>query len=108
MSVIKIDEDLRKNCPMRSEIGNCLPIGGFCTSNNDLICKAMHEAYAMGKRSVSVRKEIPESPHPDGDTSILCCPNCGSGEYLDNYDGNENDYCGQCGQKINWNKKIKN
>lgn len=34
----------------------------------------------------------------------LCprCPMCGSGEYLHNEDGNENDYCGQCGTQLDW------
>ena len=30
------------------------------------------------------------------------CPNCGSGEYLHNEDRNGNDYCGQCGTKLDW------
>lgn len=30
------------------------------------------------------------------------CPNCGSGEYLHNEDGNRNEYCGQCGVKLDW------
>lgn len=42
------------------------------------------------------------SPHPDGDESILACPNCGSGEFLFNEDGNKNAYCGQCGAPIRW------
>lgn len=45
---------------------------------------------------------IPRSPHPDGDKSILSCPNCGSGEYLHNQDEAENTFCGQCGQAILW------
>ena len=44
----------------------------------------------------------PLSPYPDGDTSILACPRCGSGEYLYNEDGAWNNYCGQCGQRIGW------
>ena len=43
-----------------------------------------------------------ESPYPDGDHNIIACPRCGSGEYLANEDGADNDYCGQCGQKIDW------
>lgn len=43
--------------------------------------------------------------HPDGDEHILACPRCGSGEYLHNEDGNRNDYCGQCGQKIEWGEE---
>lgn len=43
--------------------------------------------------------------HPDGDEHILACPRCGSGEYLHNEDGNQNDYCGQCGQKLEWGEE---
>lgn len=39
---------LRKDCPMRHENGNCMPAGGFCTANNDCICKALHNAYDDG------------------------------------------------------------
>lgn len=42
------------------------------------------------------------SPWPDGDTSILACPRCGSGEWLHNPDENRNKFCGQCGQAIDW------
>lgn len=44
------------------------------------------------------------TPYPDGDTSIIACPRCGSGEYLHNEDGNEQNYCGQCGQAIDWSR----
>lgn len=47
-------------------------------------------------------RTIPRSPYPDGDIHILACSNCGSGEYLHNEDGNQNAYCGQCGQVIEW------
>lgn len=30
------------------------------------------------------------------------CPQCGSGEYLTNEDGNQNEYCGQCGIHLDW------
>lgn len=45
------------------------------------------------------------APHPDGDPHILACVRCGSGEYLTNWDGNLNTYCGQCGQKIDWSRE---
>lgn len=32
------------------------------------------------------------------------CPACGSGEYLHNEDGNENDFCGQCGCPLDWSQ----
>lgn len=47
----------------------------------------------------SMQTEV-KSPHPDDDNSILACPCCGSGEYLQNEDGNENHFCGQCGQRV--------
>lgn len=37
--------------------------------------------------------------HPDGDEYILACPRCGSGEYLHNEDGNQNEFCGQAYRK---------
>ena len=43
--------------------------------------------------------------HPDGDKYILACPRCGSGEYLYNEDGNQNEFCGQCGQKLEWGEE---
>ena len=39
---------LKNPCPMRHENGNCLPSGGFCTSVNEPICEALHNAYASG------------------------------------------------------------
>lgn len=49
-------------------------------------------------------KQVGKKPYPDDDSSILACPYCGSGEYLHNLDGNVNQYCGQCGQKIDWSE----
>ena len=40
----------RKNCPMRHENGNCTVAGGFCTTVNDPICEALHNAYECGKK----------------------------------------------------------
>lgn len=61
------------------------------------------EALRMAIRAIEYR--IAQSPHPDGDEHIEACANCGSGEYLTNWDGNRNDYCGQCGQKIDWREE---
>ena len=58
------------------------------------------EACLMGRGALLLK--IPRSPFPDGDKSILACPNCGSGEYLHNQDEAENTFCGQCGQAIKW------
>lgn len=51
-----------------------------------------------------VAKMFVPNPHgyPDGDTSILECPCCGSGEWLHNADESAANFCGQCGQAIDW------
>ena len=38
----------RKNCPMRADNGNCLPVGGFCTAVNDIFCEIAQRAYDKG------------------------------------------------------------
>lgn len=60
----------------------------------------VNEACRMGAEAL--RRRVPESPYPDGDKNIMACPRCGSGEYLHNEDGNEQNFCGQCGQAIEW------
>lgn len=47
-------------------------------------------------------KQQSVSPHPTCDMTILACSHCGSGEYLQNEDGNKNSFCGQCGAAIQW------
>lgn len=60
----------------------------------------VNEACRMGMEAL--RRRVPRTPYPDGDLRILACANCGSGEYLHNEDGNEQRFCGQCGQAIDW------
>jgi hypothetical protein len=43
-----INRDLRVDCKMRHENGNCLPCGGFCTAVSNEICCALHNAYNHG------------------------------------------------------------
>ena len=55
--------DLRKDCPMRHENGNCTVIGGFCTAVNDPICEGLHSAYDSGYRAADLRaQQERESP----------------------------------------------
>lgn len=68
-----------------------------------LTAATFNRAIDMAIRAIEYR--IAQSPHPDGDEHIEACANCGSGEYLTNWDGNRNDYCGQCGQKIDWREE---
>lgn len=62
----------------------------------DDICAAAAEKI---REYLMCSKETPQ--HPD-EEDILACQRCGSGEYLYNEDGNKNNYCGQCGQKLVW------
>lgn len=54
-----MNSDLRKNCPMRHENGNCTAAGGFCTAVNDPICEALHNAFNCGEYSVIERATLP-------------------------------------------------
>ena len=47
----------RKDCKMRHENGNCTVAGGFCTSVNDPICEALHNAYECGYRHSALREQ---------------------------------------------------
>ena len=43
------DPEMRKDCPMRGNLGNCSPVGGFCVDAvSDEICEAVHNAYQQG------------------------------------------------------------
>ena len=57
-------DDLRKDCQMRHENGNCTVIGGFCTAVNDPICEGLHSAYDSGYRAAALRaKQERENPN---------------------------------------------
>ena len=60
----------------------------------------VNEACRLAR--VALYKQMKGKPYPDGDRGIVACPNCKSGEYLYNEDGNRNEYCGQCGKRIDW------
>lgn len=50
--------DLRKDCQMRHENGNCNVIGGFCTAVSDAICVGLHNAYDCGFCDGSIRAKL--------------------------------------------------
>lgn len=52
-----INSELRKDCPMRHENGNCSPCGGSCTAVNDPICEGMHSAYDAGWHAAALRAQ---------------------------------------------------
>ena len=74
------------------------PKGAFKVLKNTLIrtrgcnvafSKALHLAMA------ALEKQIPKKPKRRKDTTYLFCPCCDSGNLM-------NDYCTDCGQKIDW------
>lgn len=62
--------------------------------------EVVNEACRMGRNALL--RLIPKSPRQDGDTDILACPSCGCDEYLRDEGGSQMDFCGQCGQAIDW------
>lgn len=69
------------------------------TAITELLARA-DAAEAALKREKSYDTPLP--PFDEDDPDVLYCQKCGSGEYLENEDGNRNNYCGQCGQRIDW------
>lgn len=85
---------------MNTEIicSNDCPAWGMCDvdSPGGAGCMALRATHGL----LEGTGQVPESPYIDD--NVLACPCCGSGEYLHNPDGNENVFCGQCGQPLDW------
>lgn len=61
--------DRHPECHMRTALGNCDPIGGFCTSVNEPICEALHKvSRPQGERIAK-----------DGVFYCSCCDNDSAG-----------------------------
>lgn len=72
-----INSELRKDCPMRHENGNCTPCGGFCTAVNDHICEGLHNAYDAGWNAAFLRAHQEAENEPRiSDTKIVQCRDC--------------------------------
>ena len=91
--------------------GRDIPVGELCygLKKGNCICKDCctgfeNCTFTLAPAPTLTPPNEPLSPYPDGDMSIIACPHCGSGEYLHNEDGNEQNYCGQCGQAIDWSR----
>lgn len=62
--------------------------------------EVVNEACRMGRDALL--RLIPQSPRQNGDMDILACPSCGCNECLYDEGGSQMDFCGQCGQAIDW------
>ena len=77
----------REECPMRHRNGNCLVIGGFCTSVNDEYCNGLREAYECGALREMRRNKLDSIEQPQPGMWVYCeddygqdgyqCTNCG-------------------------------
>ena len=66
-------------CPMRTTLGNCNPIGGFCTSVNESICEAFHRLYKPQGEWIPCSEQ---QPSKDGNY-LVCHTICGKTTAVD-------------------------
>lgn len=109
-------ERLMDECIYRHENGNCLKVGGFCTSVPLSHChryKDWHTEYCEYKQlgtleevSEAIKKQNAKKPDYEGDGyapdgsfiwDTWVCPRCET-KYEVDYD--DYDYCPNCGQRI--------
>jgi hypothetical protein len=112
---------LMDECSYRHENGNCLRVGGFCTSVPLSHCQRYKDWYKeyMGYRKLGTLEEVREAvekqkakrPTYDGDgyapdgTFVWDewkCPCCGT-RYEVDYE--EHAYCPYCGKHIDWSEE---
>ena len=99
--------EMRKDCPMRGNLGNCYPVGGFCMDAvSDEICEAVHNAYQHGycdglamPKDQETKQVIGIADFTEG-IEVGYCPSCGRG--IVNKKINETKYCKFCGQAVLW------
>lgn len=112
---------LMDECTYRHENGNCLKVGGFCTSVPLSHCQRYKDLYTdyRGYKKLGTLEEVRKAverqktkrPTYDGDgyapdgTFVWDewkCPHCGT-RYEVDYD--DYKYCPNCGQHIDWSEE---
>lgn len=95
------DSEMRKDCQMRGNLGNCSPVGGFCMDAvSDEICDALHNAYDHGfynaVRTLKEHEAVPVVQREVMHLLVWCCGSCGTPiTYGDKF-------CRMCGHAISW------
>ena len=90
----------RTNCQYRHENGNCLKVGGFCTSVDDKHCPSVTQK--SGKWIV----------HPEIETStpdylmFYECSECGDKQCFCKSDIHKKRFCSNCGAKMQESKET--
>ena len=83
--------DRHPECHMRTALGNCDPIGGFCTSVNESICEALHKvSRPSGEWIVHFDDLFPEESTEE-------CSVCHAEQLIN---GNDDNYCPNCGARM--------
>lgn len=84
--------DQHPECYMRTALGNCDPIGGFCTSVNKSICEALHKVSRPNGEWIKT---------VDGngwnEWWVFKCPICGATIEDKQYRSWEYNFCPNCG-----------
>ena len=94
--VLMIDPEMRKDCPMRGNLGNCYPVGGFCMDAvSDEICKAIHNAYDHGFCDALKATKEQEAVKPTWSCGKPFCGACGL-----RIRGGK--FCSECGKPLLW------
>ena len=96
--------DRHPECYMRTVLGNCDPIGGFCTSVNESVCEALHKVSRLQGEWVLDPNGM------DWNIPAWRCSRCG---FVANYIGVEanglgrnpmhwagSNYCPNCGARM--------
>lgn len=95
--------DRHHKCHMRTALGNCDPIGGFCTSVNESICEALHKVSRPQGEWIPCSERLPKRDelvlvtYKTTDRIHLC-------RYLD--DGSENPWWSYIDDCCAWNNVV--
>ena len=63
-----------------------------------------HNLIGIAFAKEAVEKQIPKKPKIDAD-EWTCCPNCDSTFKIFDSFRERNNYCGNCGQALDWNTR---
>lgn len=73
--------DRHPECHMRTPLGNCNPIGGFCTSVDESICEALHKVSRPQGEWINLHNGKWKCPECGIEVLVYAkgnfCPNCG-------------------------------
>ena len=101
------DPEMRKDCPMRGNLGNCSPVGGFCMDAvSDEICEAVHNAYDYGFYNAArmLKDQEPKNILDIADSiegiEVGKCPRCS--RTIVNKQSDPTRFCKYCGQEVKW------